>query len=165
MSKWTPSGVDLDPGPEAHGLVGVAVVVDGALGLVRPRLELRDLRPHAPLRVLEQLLHRREERLAPVAVGQRRDPPHTRRVGRDLGPEVAGRLVLRADLGEDQAEDVVDDLAARDDLDRRDDHALLEHLLERADRRRRAATDVDVMREVRHVAEQHAVDVDRARSG
>ncbi len=82
------------------------------------------------------------------------------RVGRDLGPEVAGRLVLRPDLGEDQPEDVVDDLAARDDLDRRDDHALLEHLLEGTDRGRRTAADIDVVGEVRHVADEQAVDVD-----
>ena len=142
------------------GSVGVAVVVDRALGLVRARLELRDLGPHAPLRVGEQLLHRREERLAPVAVGQRRDPPHAGRVGRDLRPEVAGRLVLRPDLGEDQPEDVVHDLAALDDLDGRDDHALLEHLLEGADRRGRAAADIDVVRQVRDVADEQAVDVD-----
>ncbi len=154
-------GCDLDPDLEADGLVGVAVVVDGALGPVRPRRELRDLRAHAPLRVREQLLHRGEERLAPVAVGQRRDPPDTRRVGGDLGPEVARRLVLRADLGEDQAEDVVHDLSALDDLHRRDDHALLEHLLEGADRRGRAAADVHVVRQVGDVAEQHSVDVDR----
>ena len=44
-----------------------------------------------------------------------------------------------------------------DDLDRRDDHALLEDLAERADARGRAAADVDVVREVRDVAEQLAV--------
>ena len=112
MSKWSAVGRDLDPSLEADRPVGVAVVVDRALGLVRARLELRDLRPHAPLGVREQLLHRRDERLASVAVGQRRDPPHPGRVGRDLRPEVAGRLVLRPDLGEDEAEDVVHDLAA-----------------------------------------------------
>ena len=46
------------------------------------------------------------------------------------------------------------DAAAVDDLDRRDDHALLEDFAERADRGRRAAADVDVMGEVGDVPDQ-----------
>ena len=60
-------------------------------------------------------------------------------------------------------EDVVDDRAVRDHLDGRDDHAFLEDLAERADRRGRAAADVDVVREVRDVAEQLAFVVHRPR--
>ena len=80
-------------------------------------------------------------------------------VGGDLGPEVARRLVLGANLRQDQPEDVLDDGAALDDLDGRDDHTLLEHLAERADARGGTATDIDVVGEVRHVAEQLAVGV------
>ena len=96
-----------------------------------------------------------------MALDERLHAPHAGRVGGDLGAEVAGGLVLRADLRQDQREDVVDDRAALDELDRRDDHALLEDLPERADGRRRAAADVDVVREVGDVAEQLAVVVDR----
>ena len=96
-----------------------------------------------------------------MALDERREPPHAGRVGRDLGAQVAGRLALRADLGEDEAEDVVHDLAALDDLDGRDDEAFLEHLLEGADRRRRAAADVDVVGQVRDVADEQVVHVDR----
>ena len=53
-----------------------------------------------------------------------------------------------------EPEDVVDDRAAGDEPDGRDDDALLEDLAERADRGGRPAADVDVVREVRHVAEQ-----------
>ena len=95
-----------------------------------------------------------------MAADERLQPADAGRVGGDLGAEVAAGLVLGADLREDQVEDVAHDPAARDDLHRRDDHALLEHLPERPDRRGRAAADVDVVREVRHVAEQLAVVVD-----
>ena len=119
-----------------------------------------DLGARAPLGVVEQLRHRGHDRRVAVARDERLEPPRARRVRRDLGAEVAGRLVLGADLGQDQREDVVDDPAGLDDLDRRDDHALLEHLAEGADRGRRAAADVDVVREVRDVAEQLAAGED-----
>ena len=125
-----------------------------------PGCELRDLGAHAPLRVLEQLVHGRQQHLAAVPLRQCGDPSHARRVRGDLRPEVTRRLVLRADLRQDQAEDVVEDLPALDDLDGRDDHALLEDLAEGADRGRCAATDVDVMREVGDVADEGSVDVD-----
>ena len=54
----------------------------------------------------------------------------------------------------------VDDPPGLDELDRRDDHALLEHLAEGADARGRAAADVDVVRQVRDVAEQLAAGMD-----
>ena len=110
--------------------------------------------------VFEQLLHRRDDRVAAVAVDQRRDASHAGGVRRDLGAEVARHLVFRADLGQDQREDVIHDRAAVDQLDRRDDHALLEDLLNAPDRGRRAAADVDVVREVRDVADQLALVVD-----
>ena len=55
-----------------------------------------------------------------------------------------------------EAKDVLDDAPALDDLHGRDDHALLEHLAEGADRSRCAAPDVDVMGEVRDVAQELA---------
>ncbi len=146
VSKRTPSGAELDARAQAHGLVGVAVVVDGALGLVDAVRQRRELGARAPLGVVEQLVHRREDRLAAVALDQRLHAAHAGRVRGDLRAEVAGRLVLRADLREDQPEDVGHDLPALDELHRRDDHALLEDLAERADatrarrrRRRRGA--------------------------
>ena len=153
-------GVDLDAHPQPDRLVGVAVGVHGALGLVDAMRELGELGPRPPLGVLEQLLHRREDRLDPVAVDERGHAANARRVGGDLGPEVARGLVLGADLGQDQLEDVLQDRAALDELDRRDDHALLEDLFERADRGGRPAADVDVVREVRDVTDQLALVVD-----
>ncbi len=161
MSKRTPSGAISIRTCKRHGLVGVAVVVDGALGLVDARRE-RAISARVRRSVYSSsssIVARSVSR--PWRPDERRDAPDAGRVRRDLGAEVAGRLVLRADLGQDQPEDVVHDRPALDELDRRDDHALLEHLLEGADRRGRAAADVDVVREVRDVAEQLAVDVDR----
>ena len=69
--------------------------------------------------------------------------------------------MLRADLRQDQLEDVRDDLARLDDLHRRDDHPLLKDLSERANARWSTPADVDMMRDVRDVAEQVVPDVDR----
>ena len=51
----------------------------------------------------------------------------------------------RADVGQNQAEDVFVHAAVDQHPRRRDDQALLEDLLEQADAARRAAADVDVM--------------------
>ena len=157
--------VDLDAHLQPDGLVGVAVRVDRALGFVDAVRKRGELGAGAPLRVLEQLLHRREDRVAAVPLDERQHAADAGRVRGHLGAEVAGGLVLRADLGEDELEDVLHDRAALDQLDRRDDHALLEDLLERPDRGGRAAADVDVVREVRDVADQLARRGGRARSG
>ena len=145
---------DLDARPEPHRLVAVAVGVDRAFRLVDPVRQRLDLGAGAPFGVVEELFHRSHDRGVPVARDERLEPAGARRVGGDLRPEVAARLVLRADLRQDQVEDVVDDPAGLDHLHGRDDHALLEHLPERPDRGRRPAADVDVVGEVRDVAEQ-----------
>ena len=124
---------DRDAGAELDRLVGVAVGVDGSLGLVRPVRQRRELGAGAPLGVGDELVDRREHDVAPVPRDERLDAANARGVRGDLRAEVAGRLVLRADLREEQAEDVVHDLPAADELDRRDDDALLEDLAERAD--------------------------------
>ena len=56
---------------------------------------------------------------------------------------------------------VVDYFPALDELHRRDDDAFLEHLLERAHRRRRSPSDVNVVRQAGRVPGQLAVPVDR----
>ena len=111
-SKRTPSGVDLDARLQPHRLVGVAVVVDEALGLEDARAAAPRAGARAALGVVEQLVDGREDRLAPVALEERLQAAHAGRVGGDLGAQVAGRLALGADLGEDQPEDVLHDLAA-----------------------------------------------------
>ena len=112
------AGGDLDPRAEPHGLVGVPVGVDGALRLVRPVRKRGELGARPALGVVDELVHRREDGVAPVPGDERLDAPDARRVGRDLRAEVARRLVLRADLREEEPEDVVDDRAAADDADR-----------------------------------------------
>ena len=152
---------DLDPHLQAHRLVRVAVVVDESLGLIDAEWQRGDFGPRAPLGVGEELFHGGENRAEPVPGNERLDPTHPRRIRSDLGAEVACRLVLRADLRQDQLEDVRDDLARLDDLHRRDDHPLLKDLSERANARWSTPTDVDMMRDVRDVAEQVVPDVDR----
>ena len=108
-SKRDAVGRDLDARPQPHGLVRVAVDVDRALGLVDAVRQGRELGARAPLGVVEQLAHRAGDRLAAVPRDERLQPPDAGRVRRDLGAEVAGRLVLGADLREDQREDVAHD--------------------------------------------------------
>ena len=55
MSKRRAARRELDARLQAHGLVGVAVVVDDALGLVDAVRQRRELGQRAPLGVLEQL--------------------------------------------------------------------------------------------------------------
>ena len=148
---------DLDACVQVHRLVGVAVGVDEALGLVDAVRKRRELGTRAALGVLEQLLHRRADRLEAVPLDESLYAADAGRIGGDLGAEVSRRLVLRPDLRQHEPEDVVDDPAVPHELDGRDDHAFLEDLAERADRRGRAAADVDVMCEVRDVAEQLAL--------
>ena len=129
-------GGDLDPRLQPHRLVGVAVGVDRALGLVDAVRQRRDLGARAPLGVVEQLAHRRRRssrgrvaRRAPAAAGRR---CCSRRSGRGSRRPVSCLERICARI---RPEDVVgDDPARLDDLHRRDDHALLEHLAERADR-------------------------------
>ena len=85
---------------------------------------------------------------------------HPRRVGRDLGPEVAGGLVLRPDLGEDEAEDVVDDLAALTTLTGGMITPSWNTSWKAPIERGGATADIDVVGEVRDVADQQTVHVD-----
>ena len=100
------------------------------------------------------------DRRQAVPGDERLHAPHAGGVRGDLRPEVPGRLVLGADLREDEPEHVVDDRAACDEPDGRDDDALLEDLAEGTDRGGRAAADVDVVGQVGDVAEQLPVDED-----
>jgi hypothetical protein len=113
----------------------------------------------AALGVVEQLAHRGDDGVAAVTRDERLHAPRTGRVGGDLRTHVAARLVLGANLRQHELEDVRHDPAARDQPDRWDDHAFLEDLAERSDARRRPAADVDVVRDVRDVADQLAVGV------
>ena len=153
-----PVGRDLDARLQADGLVGVAVVVDGALGLV-------DAAPAAPR--ARRACAARCTRAAPSIVARivsrpcrstsavtRRTPVALAAIWARKSPAVScfERIWARISLKTSSH-----DRAALDEPDRRDDHALLEDLAERADRRRRAAADVDVVREVGDVAEQLAL--------
>ena len=62
--------------------------------------------------------------------------------------EVAPRFSLCADLGNDQVEDILDDLATLYEFDRRNLHALLIDLLKCTDRCGGASADIDVVNEV-----------------
>ena len=66
-------------------------------------------------------------------------------MGGDLGGEVAPAFVRRADVGEDQVEGFVLDLAAPKKLDRRDPEAFLVDLAGKGHRAGRHAADVGVV--------------------
>ena len=87
-------------------------------------------------------------------------PADAGQVRRDLGPKVPGGLALRTDLGQHQPENVIDYFPALNEFHRRDDHAFLEDLLERAHGRRRSAPNVYVVRQAGRVSGQLAVPVD-----
>ena len=155
-------GAERDARLQLHRLVGVAVVVDDALRLVGAVRQLRELGERAALGVVEQLAHRRRRssrgRAASTSACTRRTPVLFAAICARKSPAVS---CLERICASTSRKTSVDDLPAGDELDGRDDHALLEDLAERADARGRAAADVDVVREVRDVAEQLSVGVDR----
>ena len=155
------AGLDRDRGGQLHRLVGDAVAVHEHLGAERAVGELGEGRARAPLRVAQQLLEILRQRGRPVLGHQRRNALNAEAVGRGLGAEVAGDLARAAEVGADHREDVRVDLAALDEAHAGDDEAFLVDLAGDADAAGRAAADIDVMRDVGHVAEQRAVVEDR----
>ena len=151
-SNRTPSRVDRDPHREPHGAVGESVVVDVPFGDVLAPRQRGELGARSPVGVGDELVHVETHGLRPVAFEQGRQAPHAGVVGRELRPEVARRLALGADLGQDEPEHVVDDLAIPHHLHRGNDHPFLVDLAECADARRGAPAHVHVMGEVAEVA-------------
>jgi hypothetical protein len=147
---------DGDGGRELHRFVGDSVAVhehvrgEAAVG------ELREGRPRAPLRIVEQLIQVVAQSGGAVLRGQRLDPLRAQPVRRRLGAEVAGDLTRAPEVRADQGEDVLVDLASLHEAHRRDDQPLLVDLARHSDAARGAAAHVHVVGDVRHVAEERA---------
>ena len=102
-----------------------AVVLDPVLELVLAVGNLRDLRAHAPLGVVHELLAGADHGVEAVAVQELLQTPFGDRERADHGVKVAPRGARRAVVGEDDLPDVVDVLAAAHDLHRRQPQTLL----------------------------------------
>ena len=83
--------------------------------LVAAVRELGDRRAHAPLRVGEELVHRREDQLAAAPLAELGEPPLREPVRRELRAEVAAALVGVAHVGEQDRRDLVGEAHGRDD--------------------------------------------------
>ena len=88
------------------------------------------------------------------------EPANPRIIGRHLGAKVAARLPLGADLGNDEFKDIGCDLPLAHQLYRRNDDALLIHLLEGSNAGRRAAPDIDVMGQIGYIAKEFLAAID-----
>ena len=152
---------DRHGGRELHRLVGDTVAVHEHLGAERSVGEFRERRARTTLGVAQQLLEVVSQRRGAVLGDERLDALGAEPVGRRLGPEVSGDLTRAPEVGADQREDVGIDLAALHEAHGRDDEPLLVDLARHADAARRAAAHVDMVGDVGHVTEQHALVEDR----
>ena len=149
--------LDRDGGGELHRLIGDAVAVhqhvrgEAAVG------KLREGRARAPLRVAQQLVEVVRQGGGAVLRHQRFDPLRPETVRRGLRAEVAGDLAGAAEVRADHREEVPVDLAVLHEPHRRDDQPLLVDLARHPDAPRGAAPHVDVVRDVRHVAEERSL--------
>jgi hypothetical protein len=100
-----------------------------------------------------------------VLCHQRFDPLRPETVRRRLRAEVAGDLTGAAEVRADHREEVPVDLAVLHEPHRRDDQPLLVDLARHPDAPRGAAPHVDVVRDVRHVAEERSLVEDGSDQG
>src|SRR5207237_1211350 len=101
--------------------IGEAVVVDDALGGEPTAREKSELGAGSPRGVLEERADVTIDGADTPAREQIAKTALAGHVRRDLGPQVAGRLALAADLRQDQPKDVVDDRAVGHETDDRND--------------------------------------------
>jgi hypothetical protein len=153
--------VNRDAGVHADRLIGETVVVEESLCLAHTLRQARDLGPGPSLSVGNQLVDIGDNLFGAETVQQLAEPLDAGVVRGDLCAEVARGLAFGPDLRHDQREDVLDDLAALDQLDWRNLNTFLVDFLECADRRRGTAADVDVMDEVGDESIEHAAVINR----
>ncbi len=151
------SVVDSNRRLEADRPVGKAIVVDLTFSFERAAWEPAKLGPGARRGVFDERVDVGGDGRATKPREQLRKSALPGHVCRDLGAQVAGGFSLAPNLGEDEPKDVVDDRTVRDQADDWNDHALLEDLAKGADGGRRTTADVDVVGQVRDVAEKLAV--------
>ena len=150
------AAIESDANGEVHRPVRHAVVVEPALGLEGAGRQLRDLRPGALLGVVEDVLGVELHGIQSVAVEHRGEAAHPQVVRRNLCPQIARHLLLRAHVGEDHLPQAGVDLAPGHELHHRENDPLLVGLAEGADARRRPAAHVHVVADVGEVSHQLA---------
>ena len=158
-----PGALKVDPGDQAHRAVGEAVAVHHALGAEFALGKLGHFRSDAPLGVVEQFLGIFGDRLQPQSLDQAGHPAGPGVIGRDLRPKIAAGLMLGADLGQNQPEDVLHHLPVLHHFDRRDNDAFLKHLLEGPNAGRRPTPDIHVVGQVGDIAKE-TVPVEQGRN-
>ena len=136
---------------QADGSVRHAVVIAVSLRVVLALRQRPDLLAGPPLRVLDQLLHKYSDRLVAELCDDFRHPLLAQKGCGNLRTEVTRRLARRANVGQDQAEDIFHNFAFRHQPDHRYDHAFLVHFGGDAKPARRIAADVHVVRDRRRI--------------
>ena len=94
---------------QPHRLVREAVVVDDPFGREDALRQPRDVCSGPPLRVGDQLVDVAQNDVEPIPFDERSETAYAGRVRCHLRPEVSGRLVLGANLRQDQLEHVLHD--------------------------------------------------------
>ena len=131
----------------------MAVVVEKVLGLVDAVGKAIEGVASALLRIGVELVDKAVERGLSQPLHHLDEAPGAQGVGRDLGAEVAGRLLLGADIGDEHLENVGIQPAASGDLHHRQHQALLIDLAASRQTPRLGAADVDMMGQVGSVSD------------
>ncbi len=149
-----PALLDRHGGREPDRLVGDPVAVHEHVRREAAVRELGEGGPRPALGVAQELVEVVAQRGRAVLRDDRLDPLRAQPVGRGLGAEVAGDLARAAEVGADHREQVAVDLAALHEAHRGNDQPLLVDLARHPDAPGGAAAHVDVVGDVRHVAEE-----------
>ena len=138
-------GVNCERDGNAEGLVEDAITVEEVLGAVDSGGQVSDAGAHEALGVVEQFGDEGADAIGAVSRGQLTDAPLAQAAGANLRGEVALALGRRADVGEDQVEQLALEFPPAHDADGRDANALLEDVFGRAHGAGVAASDVGVV--------------------
>ena len=146
--------VDRDLHGNVHNVIGKSVVIDEPLRRKHAVRKFRYFSTSPAVGVLDYLVDVPVEFGKPITVDYFVDAQRTGAVRCNLGTEVASSFTFRPNLGQHEPEQVIVDLAAGHQLDRRDNDPLLEYFPEGTARSWSPATDIDMMGKAGRVAHE-----------
>src|SRR5262249_1125103 len=153
--------VDVDRGYKLDGLIAYPIAVHGGLGSKTAVRELGKRRCRTPLSIVQQRRQVALQLRRAIALQQSFKTLYANPIPRGLRPEIAGELPCTAKVRANHGEQITVNLASFDKAHRRNDQAFLIDFTGHANAARRSSTDVDMMRNVRDIAEQVTAVKDR----
>ena len=123
-----PALLDLHLQNQPNRAIRHPVIVQQGFRFVDSVRQFRDFGTGPALGVFDQFIHESLHRLGAEPGQDLRHPFLSQQGSGNLSPKISRGLAGRADVGQDETEDVVDDLAFGDQFGRRDDDSLLVEL-------------------------------------